>query len=147
MSRFEIKIVAALLLIAVIPLATSVVLVDQVIRVSESVAEGQLRRLADPLARAASAYRALFAARKRSFDLRADLLARDPALLAATAARDWPRLEQRLEQLVRAERGLHSAAVEVDDGRRLLQRQRATTPTRATRDLSQSDRTTTRICG
>ena len=45
----------ALLLIAVIPLATSVYLVGQVIKVSDSVTAGQTQRLARPLERAAEA--------------------------------------------------------------------------------------------
>ena len=93
MSRFEIKIVAALLLIAVIPLGASVVLVGQVIKVSDSVAEGQSRRLAQPLERAAEAYRGLFAARKRVFHLEGELLAKDPALLGALALRDQQALQ------------------------------------------------------
>lgn len=80
MSRFEIKIVAALLVIAIIPLATSVVLVGQVIRVSNSFAEGQIQYLAEPLERSAEAYRGLFSARKRVFLLEARLMAADPEL-------------------------------------------------------------------
>jgi signal transduction histidine kinase len=83
MSRFEIKIVAALLLIAIIPLGASVYLVGQVIEVSDRVAEGQTRRLSRPLERAAGAYRGLIAARKRTFKLLGTLLAQDAALLAA----------------------------------------------------------------
>ena len=80
MSRFEIKIVVALLLIAVIPTVASVVLVGQVIRVSEGVAEGQSRRLTEPLEQAADAYRQLFDSLKAKFQLRAALVAADPDL-------------------------------------------------------------------
>ncbi len=80
MSRFEIKIVAALLLIAILPLTASVFLVEQVIRVSNSVAEGQANRLSQSLDRSAQAYRDLFAARKRVFSLQGKFLARDPLL-------------------------------------------------------------------
>jgi two-component system, NtrC family, nitrogen regulation sensor histidine kinase NtrY len=100
MSRFEIKIVAALLLIAVIPLVASVILVGQVIRVSSSVAEGQTERLTLPLDRAASAYRDLFAARKQVFKLRGQLLARDPALLSALAPLDRAALSGRLSSVI-----------------------------------------------
>ena len=88
MSRFEIKIVAALLLIAVIPLAASVFLVDQVLRVSNSVAEGQVRRLSRSLDRSAQAYRDLFAARKRVFTLQGEALVRDPLLLQLVECAD-----------------------------------------------------------
>jgi nitrogen fixation/metabolism regulation signal transduction histidine kinase len=118
MSRFEIKIVAALLLIAVIPLAASVVLVGQVIKVSDSVAEGQSRRLARPLERAAEAYRGLFAARKRVFRLEAKLLAREPALLAALDQPDEKAVRARLEELARASRDIVSLEVLGGDGQR-----------------------------
>jgi nitrogen fixation/metabolism regulation signal transduction histidine kinase len=106
MSRFEIKIVAALLLIAIIPLVASVILVGQVIRVSESVAEGQTRRLVEPLARAGEVYRALFDERRQAFRLQSQLIARDPALVAALSAADRRALDQRLAELVRTESGL-----------------------------------------
>ena len=101
MSRFEIKIVAALLLIAVIPTVASVMLVGQVIRVSEAVAEGQAQRLARPLDQAAGAYRKLFEAMKTSFKLRAALVASDPALLGAIQRGDEQGMAGRLEQLRR----------------------------------------------
>jgi nitrogen fixation/metabolism regulation signal transduction histidine kinase len=100
MSRFEIKIVVALLLIAVIPLAASIVLVGQVIRVSDSVTEGQTRQLAQPLSQAADAYRRLFEALKTGFKLRADLLSRDPALLQALQAGDRAAVQARLDWML-----------------------------------------------
>jgi two-component system, NtrC family, nitrogen regulation sensor histidine kinase NtrY len=112
MSRFEIKIVAALLLIAILPLVASVVLIGQVIRVSGSVASGQAERLARPLEQAADAYRRLFASLKRSFRLEGTLLAADPALRASVEAEDRPRIAARLEEL-RAERRSWLASVEV----------------------------------
>jgi len=102
MSRFEIKIVAALLLIAVIPTVASVLLVSQVIRVSEGVAEGQARRMARPLDKAAGAYRRLFEALKSNFNLRAALMASDPRLLEAAGAGDEQALAARLAELRRA---------------------------------------------
>ncbi len=99
MSRFEIKIVAALLLIAVIPTVASVVLVGQVIRVSEGVAQGQSRRLAKPLEQAAGAYRQLFGALKTTFQLRAALIAQDPALIRSMAARQDEETGRRLTEL------------------------------------------------
>ncbi len=99
MSRFEIKIVAALLLIAIIPLVASVWLVNQVIRVSDGVADGQTRRLVGPLEDSADAYRRLFETLKTSFKLRAELITRDQALLAALAEQDRKALQQRLDQL------------------------------------------------
>lgn len=65
MSRFGLKIVAAMLLLAVIPLVTSIYLVGQVIRASDRVAEGQLWRLSEPLSQAANAYRHFFRQRSR----------------------------------------------------------------------------------
>jgi two-component system nitrogen regulation sensor histidine kinase NtrY len=108
MSRFEIKIVAALLMIAVIPLAASVILVGQVIRVSDSVTEGQMQRLAQPLEKAAQTYRGLFAARKRTFRLQGRLIALDPVLRTALDPPDRAALVNRLRQL---------AATEPDVGR------------------------------
>ena len=106
MSRFEIKIVAALLLIAAVPLVASVVLVGQVIQVSDSVAEGQARRLAAPLEDAAHAYRQLFDTLKTAFRLRAHQLARDPQLLTALAAADKPAMKRRLDQLLARDEAL-----------------------------------------
>jgi nitrogen fixation/metabolism regulation signal transduction histidine kinase len=108
MTRFEIKIVAALLLIAVIPLAASVYLVGQVIEVSDSVTEGQTQRLARPLEQAAQAYRWLFEARKRAFKLQGRLLALDPRLRRGLEGPgpDRPALERRLRALVVAEAGV-----------------------------------------
>jgi len=106
MSRFEIKIVAALLLIAVIPLGASVVLVGQVVKVSSGVTEHQTHRLAQPLDRAGDAYRDLFTARKQVFELQAALLSRDEALLGALAAGDTSALAARVKQLVEQERDL-----------------------------------------
>jgi len=107
MSRFEIKIVAALLLLAVIPLGASVYLVGQVIEASDRVAEGQTLRLARPLERAAGAYRGLIEARKRTFKLLGTLLSRDAALIAALGRRSAdagarPGTQRRLEQLLQA---------------------------------------------
>jgi nitrogen fixation/metabolism regulation signal transduction histidine kinase len=103
MSRFEIKIVAALLLIAVIPLVASVALVGQVVKVSSGVTEGQTQRLARPLDRAGDAYRDLFAARKQVFELQATLLARDEPLLRAVAESDGAALAARAKHLVERE--------------------------------------------
>ena len=101
MSRFEIKIVVALLLIAVIPTVASVVLVGQVIRVSEAVSQGQAERLSRPLERAAGAYRRLFDTLKTSFKLRAALMASDPPLLAAMKQGDEQAMTARLRHLQR----------------------------------------------
>jgi nitrogen fixation/metabolism regulation signal transduction histidine kinase len=135
MSRFEIKIVAALLVIAVIPLAASAVLVGQVIKVSDSVALGQSQRLVAPLERAADAYRGLFAARKQVFRQQARLLARDPALAAALEPLDAGRLTARLRELAASDPATLSLEVSEADGRVLG---RAARPERATarvRDL------------
>lgn len=83
--RLGTKIVAAMLVTAVIPLIVSTFLVGQVIKVSDSVAEGQARRLAKPLERAAAAYRSLVSARKRAFLLEADLMSEDKPLLQIVA--------------------------------------------------------------
>ncbi len=115
MSRFEIKIVAALLLIAVIPLVASVLLVGQVIRVSDGVAEGQTRRLVGPLEDSAAAYRQLFETLKTSFKLRAELLSRDPDLQLALEQRDLAAATQRLQKLLGKTRAL--GRVEVRDAR------------------------------
>ncbi|MCC6748991.1 MAG: HAMP domain-containing protein [Deltaproteobacteria bacterium] len=125
MSRFEIKIALALLLIAVIPLVASIVLVGQVIRVSDSVAEGQTRRLVPPLTRSAEAYRALFEALKRSFRLQAQLLAEDGALRAALERRDRAALERRAAVLVEREQGLGRLAVIGAEGTPLVTARRA----------------------
>ena len=111
MSRFEIKIVAALLLIAVMPLVASVVLVGQVTRVSDSVSTGQLRHLARPLDRAAEAYRALVKARRLNFMLERELLVRDAALGAALASGDKQALRSRLRQLLDARPQLERLAI------------------------------------
>jgi two-component system, NtrC family, nitrogen regulation sensor histidine kinase NtrY len=116
MSRFEVKIVAALLLIAVIPLGTSVVLVRQIIETSDRVSEGEERRLSQPLERAAEAYRALFAARKQVFRLQAQLLAQDPELGRALAAGedqgpDPEVLARRLRELLGRQQELFEASV------------------------------------
>jgi two-component system, NtrC family, nitrogen regulation sensor histidine kinase NtrY len=133
MSRFEIKIVAALLLIAVIPLGASVVLVGQVIKVSNSVAEGQTRRLAQPLDRAASAYRELFAARKHVFRLQASLIASDGALRRALEEADPIGLQGRVAQLLGEERALGHLAL-VDARGQVVARAERPAP-RATRAL------------
>jgi nitrogen fixation/metabolism regulation signal transduction histidine kinase len=135
MSRFEIKIVAALLVIAVIPLAASVVLVGQVIRVSDSVALGQSQRLSAPLERAADAYRGLFAARKQVFRLQASLLARDAKLLAALDPLDPTALATRLRELAEGDPAMVSLEV-LDRARRVLGRGGRATPAPAqVRDL------------
>ena len=113
MSRFEIKIVAALLLIAVIPLVASVLLVGQVIRVSDGVAEGQTRRLVGPLEDSAAAYRQLFETLKTSFKLRAELLSKDPVLQLALEQNDRAAATQRLQKLLGKTRAL--GRVEVRD--------------------------------
>jgi two-component system, NtrC family, nitrogen regulation sensor histidine kinase NtrY len=115
-SRFEVKIVAALLLTAVIPLVTSVILVRKIIEASDRVSEGQERRLSQPLERAAEAYRGLFAARKQVFKLQAQLLSRDPALGRALGAGDdggpdAPALERRLQALLAEDKELLSLSV------------------------------------
>ncbi|MFH1132514.1 MAG: ATP-binding protein, partial [Pseudomonadota bacterium] len=106
MSRFEIKIVAALLLIAVIPLVASVILVGPVIRVTDSVSEGQVRRLTEPLTQAAQAYRNLFEARKKSFKLQARLMSGDKDLKEYVAKDDRKKLVTQLTKLVEKENEL-----------------------------------------
>ena len=117
MSRFEIKIVAALLLIAIIPLVASVLLVGQVIRVSDGVAEGQTRRLVGPLEDSADAYRRLFETLKTSFKLRAELLSMDQQLLAALVEEDRKALEHRLDQLLGVTTALGRVEVREASGR------------------------------
>ena len=119
MSRFEIKIVAALLLIAIIPLVASVLLVNQVIRVSDGVAEGQTRRLVGPLEDSANAYRRLFETLKTSFKLRARLLSKDAGLLRALAAEDPAALKRRLDRLLGETEALGRVEVREASGRLL----------------------------
>ena len=121
MSRFEIKIVAALLLIAILPLGASVVLVGQVIRVSDSVAEGQSRRLERPLKQAADAYRRLFSALKETFRLRGLLLAQDADLLDALQQQDRAAMEERLGALLQQEETVGRLQV-LDSGGEVLAR-------------------------
>ncbi|MCK5796208.1 MAG: HAMP domain-containing protein [Deltaproteobacteria bacterium] len=83
MSRFGFKIIGAMVLLAIIPLVTSIYLVGQVIQVSNSISAGQLSRLGPSLTHAASAYRALFSARKEALKLQGKLIAHDAALRAA----------------------------------------------------------------
>ena len=120
MSRFEIKIVAALLLIAVIPTVASILLVTQVIRVSEGVAEGQARRMAPPLNKAAGAYRRLFEALKSNFNLRAALMASDQPLLEAARAGDEQALSARLTELRRAHADAQQLRLALPSGHTLI---------------------------
>lgn len=126
MSRFGLKIVGAMLLLAVIPLVTSIYLVGQVIQASESVAQGQMHKLAQPLARAAAAYRALFAARKRMFKLQARLLASDAELKAALDLQAGDsgalqRVQRRLGELQQLYDGVGSLRLLDGDGRVLAE--------------------------
>lgn len=120
MSRFEVKVVGALALIAIIPLVASVILVGQVIKVSDSVAEGQNRRMSAPLKDAANAYRALFAATKRSFRLEAQLIALDPDLRVAAEHQDGLRLRKRLKSLLEGVEELGRVVVSNKSGKELI---------------------------
>lgn len=136
MSRFEIKIVLALLVVAVIPLVASVLLVGQIVGVSDSVAEGQRRRLLRPLSDAAGAYRALFAARKRTFRLQADLVSNDRPLWAAIAAGNKAKFIARLQSVSGQQRGLGELVVHSPDGQELMRwRKQPGYPKDAYRDL------------
>jgi two-component system nitrogen regulation sensor histidine kinase NtrY len=121
MSRFGLKIVAAMLLLAVIPLVTSIYLVGQVIRASDSIAEGQLRRLSEPLSQSADAYRQLFSATKQVFKLQARLIAADRKLTAAVVDKRMSsnerraHLDKRLAELAKTHHGV--GMLEVLDGK------------------------------
>jgi nitrogen fixation/metabolism regulation signal transduction histidine kinase len=125
MSRFEIKIVVALLLIAVIPLAASVYLVGQVIKVSDSVTEGLTQRLTRPLDRAAQAYRGLFEARKRTFRLQGQLMALDTELHRGLQPLDVLALERRLGHLTETEPDVGQMEVLDPGGHVVARRERA----------------------
>ena len=103
MSRFGLKIVLAMLLLAVIPAVSSILLVGQVIEVTNSVAEGQGQRLARPLRRAAGAYREVFALRKEVFKLQATQVVADHELLRGVAELAHDRgVKQRIAARIRA---------------------------------------------
>ncbi|MBW2731069.1 MAG: HAMP domain-containing protein [Deltaproteobacteria bacterium] len=123
MSRFGLKIVGAMLLLAVIPLVASYFLVGQVVQVAESVAKGQREHLTAPLAKAAQAYRDLFAAHKQTLRLEAQLIATDPLLLALVSQRAdegaHRRLQGRLHELVEEHPSLGELHVIDADGRKL----------------------------
>ena len=107
MSRFGIKIVVAMLLIAVVPLVASVFLVNQVIQGSHSVAEGEADRLAEPLRRSAEAYRSLFEARKQVFSLESRIISQDGQLASSLKGKpDLGVLRARVRQLVDRTPGL-----------------------------------------
>jgi two-component system, NtrC family, nitrogen regulation sensor histidine kinase NtrY len=120
MSRFELKVVGALVLIAIIPLVASVILVGQVIKVSDSVTEGRNKRMLAPLKDAADAYRTLFAATKRGFRLEAQLIALDPDLRVAAEHQDGLRLRKRLKRLVEGVDELGRVVVRNKDAKELI---------------------------
>jgi two-component system nitrogen regulation sensor histidine kinase NtrY len=112
LGRFELRIVLALLLIAVIPLAASVFLVDQVMDASESIAAGESERRREALERARTAYADLFAARKQELKAHA-------AALAAQAPDDPERLRDWLTARIAADPSLKSALLDGPGGFRL----------------------------
>lgn len=148
MSRFGLKIIGAMLLLAVIPLVTSIWLVAQVIEVSNNVAAGQVQQLATPLARSAAAYRALFGALKQKLKLQGQLIASDGALRALVAraagsglspsGREGPErheaLRKRAAALLAAHRELAALRLATRDGRELVKVTRAFDP-KTMRDL------------
>ncbi|PID39131.1 MAG: hypothetical protein CSA65_05665 [Proteobacteria bacterium] len=137
MSRFGLKIIGAMLLLAVIPLVTSIWLVAQVIEVSNNVAAGQVQQLAEPVSRSASAYRALFRALKAKLKLQGQLIGGDSTLRALLAGAGGERpaaLRKRAAALLAAHRDLASLRVATGDGRELVKVARSFDPQRM-RDL------------
>jgi len=116
-ARFGVKIVLIMLLMAVTPLVVSSFLVGQVIKVSDSVAEGQARNLAGPLEQAADGYRRLFMTQKALFRAKTRLLALDQTLnraltrLNGGAGGQGRQLERRLSQLRRFSSSIESMRV------------------------------------
>ena len=100
MNRFGLKIILVLLLMAVLPLAASVILVGQVVAVADRVAEGQVERLQRPLRKASRAYRALFRTQKRGFELAVARVSEDSALRAVVIDENREGVKNRLEQLL-----------------------------------------------
>ncbi len=76
-GRFERRIVLALALIAVIPLAASVLFLDRVMDASEAIGAGEAGRRREAIDRARAAYTELFAARKAELRERGASFARD----------------------------------------------------------------------
>lgn len=119
MTRFGLKIILAMLLLAIIPFVASFYLVGQVIEVSDSVSRGQTKEIQDPLQNAAEAYRKLFALTKENFHLKAKLIAKDEKLLAAANVFNsneevaLVEVEKRLLQIVQDEKNLQSSLGEL----------------------------------
>lgn len=116
MSRFEIKLVAAILLITVIPLVASVVLVGQVIKVSDSVAAQQILTLVQSLDRAAEAYRDLFASRKQIFRLQGEKLASDVELIQSILDLNRTTIVSRLNHLARIQPNIKQLEIQDSHG-------------------------------
>ncbi|MBK8480572.1 MAG: HAMP domain-containing protein [Proteobacteria bacterium] len=114
--RFRFKLVAVMLLIALIPLVASALLVDQVISVSDGVAAGQARALVAPLRQAADAYRALFRAQKQLFRQQTQLFAVDEPLRRAVRAGERGPIVTRLAQLAAQRDGVRRLRVLAADG-------------------------------
>ncbi|MBK6847246.1 MAG: HAMP domain-containing protein [Proteobacteria bacterium] len=131
--RFRFKLVAVMLLIALIPLVASALLVDQVISVSDGVAAGQARQLVGPLRQAADAYRALFRAQKQLFRQQTQLFAGDGALQRAARRGDRQQLAQRLEQLAAGRNNVQRLRLLGADGALLAEVVRAQPPGAALR--------------
>ena len=81
-GRFARRVVAVLLVLAVVPLAAAALLLDRVIDASRAVADGEHERSREAIERARSAYTALFAERKAQLKRRGH----DLALAAPTGS-------------------------------------------------------------
>ncbi|MCC6996478.1 MAG: HAMP domain-containing protein [Deltaproteobacteria bacterium] len=94
LGRFGWKIMAALLVTALVPLLASVVLFELVIAAEVNVLRGESDLARVPIESASRAYQALFAARKHEFHEAAERLAASPLVRNAAAAAD-PELARR----------------------------------------------------
>jgi len=111
MSKFELKIVSALLFAAVTPLVFAAVLADRM--VADAFQIGMDPRLTEHLRLGSEVYREFIASRKAAHRAQLELFAGSPALAEALEARDIPVLEGQLRAFL--ERAPHATAVRAFD--------------------------------
>lgn len=103
MGRFGIKIVGLLLLISTCAFLISLVLVEDVLRVSTATMRGHARELEEDLRSTVPIYRQLIRTKKQLYDLRAQEIARSPHLVAAAWSRDRADARRALALLAKGE--------------------------------------------
>jgi len=118
----QVKIVAGLLVISMLPLIVSAIVIDKISEVSDIYASNEAARVRAPLLKAAPIYRELIATKKAYYRQTARRFAAAPELTALVSSPESSACERHLDEILRHVPELYRAALLGHDGQLLAER-------------------------